>query len=102
MIEYTQLRALLDGWPKYPGCQRVRRALQVTSAFPGDFNLSSTEHHWVRELGGYLDWERDYVFTTIQSCVRLDVHEQRRRRSRPEVIVGTVAVELRPARPPAP
>jgi hypothetical protein len=71
MIEYAQLRALVGGWPKYPGCQRVRRAPLVTAAFPGDFNLSSTEHHWVRELGGYLDWDRDYVFTTIQSCVRL-------------------------------
>lgn len=71
MIEYARLRALLGGWPKYPGCRRVRRAPLVTSAFPGDFNLSSTEHHWLRELGGYLDWDRDYVFTTIQSCVRL-------------------------------
>jgi hypothetical protein len=71
MIEYARLRALLGGWPKYPGCRPVRRAPLVTSAFPGDFNLSSTEHHWLRELGGYLDWDRDYVFTTIQSCVRL-------------------------------
>ena len=71
MIPYARLRALLAGWPKYPACQPVRRAPLVTAAFPGGFNLSSTEHHWVRELGGYLDWDRDYVFTTIQSCVRL-------------------------------
>lgn len=71
MISYTRLRARLAGWPKYPGCQPVCRAPLVTAAFPGGFNLSSTEHHWVRELGGYLDWDRDYVFTTIQSCVRL-------------------------------
>ena len=71
MIPYARLRTLLAGWPKYPGCQPVRRAPLVTPAFPGDFNLSSTEHHWLRELGGYLDWHRDYVFSTIQSCVRL-------------------------------
>jgi hypothetical protein len=71
MIPYARLRALLAGWPKYAGCQPVRRAPLVTAAFPGDFNLSSTEHHWLRELGGYLDWHRDYVFSTIQSCVRL-------------------------------
>ena len=71
MIPYARLRSLLAGWPKYPGCQPVRRAPLVTPAFPGDFNLSSTEHHWLRELGGYLDWHRDYVFSTIQSCVRL-------------------------------
>jgi hypothetical protein len=71
VIPYARLRALLAGWPKHPACQRVRRAPLVTAAFPGGFNLSSTEHHWVRELGGYLDWDRDYVFTTIQSCVRL-------------------------------
>jgi hypothetical protein len=71
MIAYARLRALLAGWPKHAGCQRVRRAPLVTAAFPGGFNLSSTEHHWLRELGGYLDWDRDYSFTTIQSCVRL-------------------------------
>jgi hypothetical protein len=71
VIPYARLRALLAGWPKYPGCQPVRRAPLVTAAFPGGFNLSSTEHHWMRELGGYLDWDREYVFTTIQSCVRL-------------------------------
>jgi hypothetical protein len=71
VITHAGLRALLRDWPKYPGCRRVRRAPLVTSAFPGDFNLSSTEHHWMRELGGYLGWDRDYVFTTVQSCVRL-------------------------------
>lgn len=71
MISSARLRALLAGWPKYEGRQRVRRAPLVTAAFPGGFNLSSTEHHWVGELGGHLGWDRDYVFTTIQSCVRL-------------------------------
>jgi hypothetical protein len=47
------------------------RAPLVTPAFPGGFNLSSTEHHWLEEYGGFLGWDHDHVFTTIQSCIRL-------------------------------
>jgi hypothetical protein len=71
MIAYAELRRLVRGWPKHAGCRPVVRAPLVTPAFPGAFNLSSTEHHWLREYGGFLDWDHDYVFTTVQSCVRL-------------------------------
>jgi hypothetical protein len=70
MIGYAALRSRLETWPKHPGCRRERRAPVVTAAFPGTFNLSSTEHHWLREYGGFVDWPHNYVFTTIQSCIR--------------------------------
>lgn len=71
MTGHAALRARLRDWPKYPGCRREPRAPLVTPGFPGTFNLSFTEHHWLREYGGYLDWPHDYAFTTIQSCARL-------------------------------
>jgi hypothetical protein len=71
VITYAGLRARLQAWPKHPACRRDRRAPLVTTAFPGTFNLSSTEHHWLREYGGFLGWAHDYVFTTIQSCIRV-------------------------------
>jgi hypothetical protein len=71
VIPYAALRRRLEAWPKHPSCRPERRAPLVTPAFPGAFNLSSTEHHWLREYGGFLGWDHDYVFTTIQSCIRL-------------------------------
>jgi hypothetical protein len=71
MIRYAELRDRVQSWPKYEGCQRLPRAPLVTSAFPGAFNMSFTEHHWIAELGGYLDWDHDFVFSTVQTCVRL-------------------------------
>jgi hypothetical protein len=76
MTAYARLRELLQSWPKYPGCRPVVRAPLVTPAFPGGFNLSSTEHHWLQEYGGFLAWDHDHVFTTIQSCVRLSDFER--------------------------
>lgn len=71
MIPYARLRDRLRDWPKYPGCRPVARAPIITRAFPGTFNLSFTEHHWLQEYGGLLGWDHDYVFTTIQSCIRI-------------------------------
>ena len=71
MICYAELRQRIQTWPKYEGCQALPRAPLVTPAFPGAFNMSFTEHHWIGELGGYLDWDQDFVFSTVQSCVRL-------------------------------
>jgi hypothetical protein len=71
MIPYALLRERLRDWPKYPGCEPRERAPLLTAAFPGSFNMSFTEHHWLAELGGFLSWDRSLVFSTIQSCVRL-------------------------------
>ena len=72
MIPYCELRDRLLNWPKHPDCRPVLRAPLITPGFPGTFNMSSTEHHWLQEYGGYIDWDHDFVFTTIQSCVRLN------------------------------
>lgn len=72
MIPYHELRDRLLNWPKHPDCRRVLRAPLITPGFPGTFNMSSTEHHWLQEYGGYTDWDHDFVFTTVQSCVRLN------------------------------
>jgi hypothetical protein len=71
MLTYAQLRDRLRQWPKYPGCHSPPRAPLITPAFPGAFNLSFTEHHWLPEYGAYLDRDHDYAFSTVQSCVRL-------------------------------
>lgn len=72
MIPYRDLRDSLMNWTKYPDCRKVLRAPLVTDGFPGNFNMSSTEHHWLQEYGGYIEWDHDFVFTTIQSCVRVN------------------------------
>ena len=61
---------MLAEHPKYPGCTRVERAPLLTSAFPGSFNMSSTEHQWLLEYGGFLRWDHDFVYSTVQSCIR--------------------------------
>ncbi len=78
MTSYRELRERLQAWPKYDGCETVRRAPLLTAAFPGAFNMSSTEHHWLGEYGGFLDWKHDFVFSTVQSCVRADDIERLR------------------------
>ena len=71
MIRYAALREQIQRWPKYAGCQRLVRAPLITPAFPGTFNMSFTEHHWLAEFGAFLDWDHDFIFTAVQSCVRL-------------------------------
>jgi hypothetical protein len=73
---YAELRAALESWPKHPGCRRVRRAPLVTPGFPGTFNMSYTEHHWLAEYGRFVDWDHDLPISTVQSCVRLADLEQ--------------------------
>lgn len=103
VTSYTGLRARLCAWPKYEGCRFVERAPLLTAAFPGAFNMSSTEHHWLGEYGGFLDWGHDYVFSTVQSCVRTDDVERVRAGGRWHLGVfemadlsGEVALAARP------
>jgi hypothetical protein len=72
MIAHAEVRQRLQRWPKFPGCRPVRRAPLITAGFPGTFNMSSTEHHWLKEYGGYVKWDHDFIFTTVQSCIRLN------------------------------
>ncbi len=70
MIAYADIRRMLEEHPKYPGCLRMERTPLLTSAFPGSFNMSSTEHQWLCEYGGFLGWDHDFVYSTVQSCIR--------------------------------
>ena len=62
-------------WPKYQGCRHVLRSPLITHGFPGTFNMSFTEHHWMKEFGSYTDWDHDYAISTVQSCIRLNDFE---------------------------
>jgi len=76
MIPYKQIRDTLSGWSKHPDCVKVLRAPLITPGFPGTFNMSYTEHHWLQEYGSFTDWDHDFVISTVQSCVRLNDLEQ--------------------------
>lgn len=69
-MKYEELRRLLQERQKYPGCVRIARAPLINPGFPGTFNLSFTEDPWLKKYGQYVDFDHDYVFSTIQSCVR--------------------------------
>lgn len=69
-MSYEKLREFLLNSEKYPGCKRYKRAPLIHKGFPGTFNLSFTEYDMIREFGGYSNFTRDQIFSTIQSCVR--------------------------------
>ncbi len=69
-MEYKTLREMVQNHPKYEGCVEVDRAPLINDGFPGTFNLSFTEYHWLREYGKLVDFTHDFVFSTIQSCIR--------------------------------
>ncbi len=69
-MNYQQLREKIQNQPKSAGCATIERSPLLNSGFSGTFNLSFTEDPWLREYGGYLDFGHDYIFSTIQSCIR--------------------------------
>jgi len=69
-MEYKILRELVQNHSKYEGCVKVARAPLIHDGFPGTFNLSFTEYPWLKEYGGFVDFDHDYVFSTVQSCIR--------------------------------
>jgi len=70
MIPYSQLRSLVQAHPKYPGCISIERSPLIHAGFPGNFNLSFTEFPWLQEFGKYINFNHDFHFSTIQSCIR--------------------------------
>lgn len=70
MIKYEKLREFLSNSEKYPGCKKYNRAPLIHKGFPGTFNLSFTEYDMFTEFGGYSNFDRDLIFSTIQSCIR--------------------------------
>ncbi len=69
-MKYQELRQKIQEWPKYEGCIKVNRSPLINPGFPGTFNLSFTEDPWLKEYGKYGDFDHDYSFSTIQSCIR--------------------------------
>jgi hypothetical protein len=67
---YQQLRERLENQEKYPGCVKRDRAPLIHPGFPGNFNLSFAELHWLNEYGRYVDFDHDFIFSTIMSCIR--------------------------------
>ena len=69
-ITYEKLREFLLNSEKYIKCKKYPRAPLIHKGFPGTFNLSFTEYDMLREFGGYSNFPKDQIFSTIQSCVR--------------------------------
>lgn len=69
-MSYGKLREFLANSEKYPKCKKYERAPLIHKGFPGTFNLSFTEYDMFREFGGYLNFPKDQIFSTIQSCIR--------------------------------
>ena len=66
----SELRKLIENFPKYPGTENVKPASLVNAGFPSCFNLSFGEGPMHDLFGQYLDYNQDLVFTTIQPCIR--------------------------------
>ena len=69
-MNYEKLREFLANSEKYKGCKKYKRAPLIHKGFPGTFNLSFTEYDMFREFGGYSNFPKNQIFSTIQSCVR--------------------------------
>lgn len=72
MIPYAELREQVQTWPKHPGTKSIVRAPLIHEGFPGQFNISFSEYHWLQEYGNYVNFDHDYCISTIQSCIRLN------------------------------
>ena len=85
MVTYKSLRDKLQNLEKYEGCVKIDRPPVINEGFPGQFNVSFTEHPWLKEHGRYLDFDHDYVFTTVPSCIRWnDIYDENTKSSKLE------------------
>jgi len=71
-MQYQQLRERVKNWEKYPGCVNINRSPLLNPAYPGSFNLSFAEEPWVMKYKRFFDFNHNYHFSTIQSCIRPD------------------------------
>jgi hypothetical protein len=71
VTKYNDLREIVQHEEKYAGCRNVARAPLIHEGFKGTFNLSFTEYDYMREFGNLSSFDKDYTFSTIQSCVRV-------------------------------
>ncbi len=83
MVTYKELRERVQGLKKYKGCIKIDRSPLINECYPGQFNLSFTEYPWIREFGKYFGFDHDYVFSTIQSCIRwADIYDEKTKQSK--------------------
>ncbi len=69
-ITYKELREKVKNSSKIQGCKYLQRAPLIHEGFPGTFNLSFTEYEWLKEFGNYFSFDKDFVYSTVQSCIR--------------------------------
>lgn len=69
-MKYEELRKKILNWKKFSNCKLIERSPLINRGFPGTFNLSFTEDPWLKEYGKYVDFDHDFIFSTIQSCIR--------------------------------
>lgn len=71
MLLFSELRKLLEKYPKYHDCQIIHEASVANDGFPGKFNYSFWESELDREVGkNYLEPVADLIHWKIQPCVR--------------------------------
>lgn len=74
-MKYEELRKLFQEHEKVKNCNFVERPPLIHEGFPGTFNLSFTEYEWLKEYGKYVDFDHDYTYSTIPSCIRVNDFE---------------------------
>lgn len=76
-IRYKELREKVTNAQKYPGCIKIDRSPLINECYPGKFNLSFTEYPWIKRFGRYMNFDSDYIFSTVQSCIRWnDIYDE--------------------------
>jgi len=69
-MTYQELREYMQNLEKFPGCEKRARAPLIHKGFPGTFNLSFTEYEHLKEFGNFSNFNKDFIFSAIQSCIR--------------------------------
>lgn len=82
MVKYADLRKKVQNMEKFTGCVKIDKPPVINNGFPGQFNLSFTEQPWLDEYGKYIDFDHNYIFSTIPSCIRYsDLYDERTKQS---------------------
>src|SRR3989344_6372816 len=69
-MKYSELREKVRKHLKYPGCVELERSPLINPGFPGTFNLSLTEDFWLKEYGRFVDFDHDFIFSSIPNCIK--------------------------------
>jgi len=70
MLTYSQLRKLLENFPKYQGSKKFPNFSVVNEGFPGKFNLSFVEAEWMKLFHNFIRISRSLIYTKIQPVIR--------------------------------